>query len=121
MEYLKTNEPMASLAMLGAVAVGMLWHRSYSTSEDLGNEGFDADHQESEDFVRSVPKVEVHVHLAGAFDPETLWKHMQDNPDVLTRFPIEKKLPWTDPAEAPLPLRYASNIYVSNVSFVSHG
>mmetsp|Transcript_10662 Transcript_10662/g.25751 ORF Transcript_10662/g.25751 Transcript_10662/m.25751 type:complete len:452 (+) Transcript_10662:99-1454(+) len=106
MTYLTTNEPMASLAtMFGAVAVGMLLHRSYSTSEDLGNEGFDEDHQECEDFVRSIPKVELHVHLDGAFDPEKLWKHMQENPDIMARFPVEKKLPWTDPSEAPLPLR----------------
>ena len=59
--------------------------------------------------MQAIPKVELHVHLDGAFDPEKLWAHMKENPDIMARFPTEKKLPWTDPSAAPLPLRYVRN------------
>eukprot|EP00536_Pseudo-nitzschia_multiseries_P013389 jgi/Psemu1/261343/estExt_Genewise1Plus.C_5700024 len=43
--------------------------------------------------LRSVPKVELHVHLDGAFSPEVLWNSLQRrNPELLlNRIPLEKK------------------------------
>mmetsp|Transcript_61060 Transcript_61060/g.149492 ORF Transcript_61060/g.149492 Transcript_61060/m.149492 type:complete len:465 (+) Transcript_61060:368-1762(+) len=74
-----------------------------SSSEDL-NEGvvswFDDD-GELEDFVQCVPKVELHVHLDGCFDPKVLWTHLIDNPHLLRCFEIEKTMPWEKDANAP--------------------
>jgi adenosine deaminase len=59
-----------------------------------GDDGRDARRLES--FVQSIPKIELHVHLDGCFDPEELWQHLQRNPDLLHCFPVEKYLPWED-------------------------
>eukprot|EP00536_Pseudo-nitzschia_multiseries_P001668 jgi/Psemu1/294511/fgenesh1_pm.21_\ len=54
----------------------------------------------------SVPKVELHVHLDGAFAPKELWDHLQRNPDLMQCIPIEKKLPWEiNPDAAPFKVR----------------
>jgi adenosine deaminase len=74
-------------------------------SEDLGNQGFDEENAHLETFVRSVPKVELHVHLDGTFEPQNLWDHLVDHPELIHCFPVDKQLPWTKPEEPPLPLR----------------
>jgi hypothetical protein len=97
---------MTSLAMFGAVAMMMTrWQRQASSSEDLGGAGFDQEHANLERFVQSVPKIELHVHLDGSFDPHQLWLHLMKNPELLHCFPIEKELPWVKPGEPPLSLR----------------
>ena len=88
-----------------------------SSSDDLGGEtgtcnlprtgsSITEKELEIEKFVRSVPKIELHVHLDGAFDPHQMWSHLIDNPQLLQCFPVEKELPWAKPGEEPLPLRY---------------
>jgi adenosine deaminase len=81
-----------------------------SSSEDLdagpGWFGDDNDGRELEAFVQSIPKIELHVHLDGCFDPEVLWEHLQKNPSLLQCFPIDRHLPWeTKPDGAPVQLR----------------
>lgn len=67
-----------------------------SSSEDLeaGTTWFSEDQQDMELFCRAVPKVELHIHLDGCFDPQDLWLHLEKNPELLHCFPVEKKLPW---------------------------
>ena len=78
------------------------------SAEDLGGSGFEENHQELEQFVQSIPKIELHVHLDGAFDPHQLWLHLQENPHLLTCLPVEKKLPWAKEGDSPLQVRYAN-------------
>ena len=99
-----------SLAMFGAVALLMTqWHRQSSSAEDLaGGAGqffFDIDEEELEEFVQSVPKIELHVHLDGAFDPYYLWKYLTKHPELIQCFPVDKELPWAKTGDPPLPLR----------------
>ncbi len=102
----KPAEPIVSLAMFGAVAMMMTrWERQASSSEDLGGSGFDQEHVELERFVQSVPKIELHVHLDGSFDPHQLWLHLMKTPELIHCFPVEKQMPWAKPGEGPLPLR----------------
>jgi hypothetical protein len=106
MTNMKQSEPMVSLAMFGAVAMMMTqMERQASSSEDLGTSGFDEDHADLEEFARSIPKIELHVHLDGAFDPKKLWDHLKAHPDLIYCFPVEKELPWAKAGEGPLPLR----------------
>eukprot|EP00980_Cylindrotheca_fusiformis_P004062 scaffold880_cov132-Cylindrotheca_fusiformis.AAC.58 len=101
-----SSEPLVSLAMFGAVAVMMTrLQRQASSSEDLGTSGFDEDHAELEAFARSIPKVELHVHLDGAFDPKKLWDHLARHPELIHCFPVKKELPWSKAGEPPLLLR----------------
>ena len=76
-----------------------------SSSEDLevGHQWFGdgTDASQLEAFVRSVPKIELHVHLDGCFDPEELWEHLQKNPKLLHCFPVDKTFPWETKSEAP--------------------
>jgi hypothetical protein len=32
-------------------------------------------------FVQQLPKIQLHVHLDGSFDPDFLWKYMKECPD----------------------------------------
>jgi adenosine deaminase len=48
-------------------------------------------------FIQEFPKIELHVHLDGSFDPDFLWKYMKDNPDSVYCLPLQTNLPW-DPA-----------------------
>jgi adenosine deaminase len=48
-------------------------------------------------FVQQLPKVELHVHLDGSFDPDFLWKYMKERPDSVYCLPVETNLPW-DPS-----------------------
>ena len=58
------------------------------------------EYQESDElFVQELPKIELHVHLDGSFDPLFLWQYMKNNPDSLMCFPVETKPPW-DPENA---------------------
>jgi adenosine deaminase len=45
-------------------------------------------------FIREFPKIELHVHLDGSFDPDFLWRYTQDNPDLLACLPVSTDLPW---------------------------
>jgi hypothetical protein len=100
--------PLAtSLVLFGSVAMAAT--RSFrgidDSSEDLGGSGFDDEHIALEGFVQSVPKVELHVHLDGAFDPEELWQHLMDNPHLMKCLPVQKELPWAKDGDDPLPVR----------------
>lgn len=55
------------------------WH-SYNNDQEL--------------FVREFPKIELHVHLDGSFDPDFLWRYMKDNPESLCCLPVTTDLPW---------------------------
>lgn len=104
------KEVGTSLAMFGAVAMLMTrWQRQASSSEDLGDGTghffFDPEEEELEEFCQSVPKIELHVHLDGAFDPYQLWSYLSKHPELIHCFPTEKQLPWAKEGEPPLPLR----------------
>ena len=111
-ETSNNSEPLvASMAMFGAVAMMVTrWHRQQSSAEDLGGSGFDENEAELEKFVQSIPKIELHVHLDGSFDPIQLWEHLQSNPKVLEKYPIEKEFPWKKDDEPPMKLRYVENV-----------
>lgn len=99
-----------SLAMFGAVAVMMTrLKRMESSSDELASASqhffFDPEEEDLERFVQSVPKIELHVHLDGSFDPYRLWEYLSKHPELLHCFPVEKELPWAKPGEKPLPLR----------------
>ena len=53
------------------------------------------DHDE-EVFIQELPKVELHVHLDGSFDPHYLWKYMKEHPESLYCLPVQADLPWDD-------------------------
>ena len=73
-----------------------------SSSEDLlENRALWFDDESMESFLQTVPKVELHVHLDGCFDPKELWKHLESNPDLIHCIPIDKKLPWEANPGAP--------------------
>jgi len=55
------------------------WH-SYTNTQEL--------------FVQEFPKIELHVHLDGAFDPDVLWKYMQQHPESIYCLPVCTDLPW---------------------------
>jgi adenosine deaminase len=78
-----------------------------SSSEDLeaGTEWFGPDELEMEMFCRAVPKVELHIHLDGCFEPEDLWEYLRNNPELLHCLPVEKKLPWEKPDTEPAKIR----------------
>ena len=62
--------------------------------------------QSIESFVRNVPKIELHVHLDGSFDPQELWKHLKNNPNLIHCIPVEKNLPWDNqPNNTPVKIR----------------
>lgn len=88
----------------GTVVTAPLQHQQ-SSSEDLGNQGFDEEHADLEKFVRGVPKIELHCHLDGSFEPQILWDHLQNHPELFQCFPVEKSLPWAKSEDKPLPLR----------------
>lgn len=45
-------------------------------------------------FIQLLPKVELHIHLDGSFDPDFLWEYMKSHPESLQCFPAETKVPW---------------------------
>lgn len=56
--------------------------------------GWRSYNENDEEFIRECPKVELHVHLDGSFDPDFLWKYLNDNPDKLYCLPTKVDLPW---------------------------
>jgi adenosine deaminase len=54
--------------------------KSYSEDEEL--------------FIQGFPKVELHVHLDGSFDPDFLWAYLQKDQDMLACLPVATELPW---------------------------
>lgn len=50
--------------------------------------------EDDELFIQGIPKVELHVHLDGSFDPDFLWDYLQTNSDLFACLPVETKLPW---------------------------
>jgi Adenosine deaminase len=59
-----------------------------------------------EHFIQQMPKIELHVHLDGSFDPDFLWQYMQDNnpSSILECLPCQAVLPW-DEENKTLPVR----------------
>lgn len=52
---------------------------------------------DTESFVRDFPKIELHVHLDGAFDPDYLWNYLQGHPEMLQQcLPVQTTPPWED-------------------------
>lgn len=48
-----------------------------------------------EHFIQEMPKIELHVHLDGSFDPDFLWKYMQEHPNSIVEcLPCQAVLPW---------------------------
>ena len=131
----KEEKTIVSGLVFGTVAMLMTrWRRQASSSEDLlrndtsgiidtdddisaatsayigGGGGGDDRHDgyytdEDEKFVQAIPKIELHVHLDGSFDPIQLWDHLQSNPELIMCLPVSKHLPWNDKDEPPLRLR----------------
>ena len=100
----------ASLAMFGAVALAMT--RLIRTESSMDGRTspsqhffFDPEEEDMEKFVQSVPKIELHVHLDGSFDPYRLWEYLSKDPTLIQCFPVTKELPWAKPGQKPLPLR----------------
>ena len=56
--------------------------------------GWDSYDEVDEEFIREFPKVELHVHLDGSFDPDYLWTYLQEHPEKLLCLPTEVDLPW---------------------------
>ncbi|GKY95171.1 hypothetical protein MPSEU_000480600 [Mayamaea pseudoterrestris] len=56
--------------------------------------GWQSYNESDEEFIRECPKVELHVHLDGSFDPDFLWKYLNENPDKLYCLPVKADLPW---------------------------
>jgi adenosine deaminase len=53
------------------------------------------DHDEH--FIQDMPKIELHVHLDGSFDPDFLWKYMQEHPNSIVEcLPCQTILPWQE-------------------------
>lgn len=53
--------------------------------------------EDDEEFIRKIPKVELHVHLDGAFDPDYLWNYIEQHSnrdDIAQRYPKEFIPPW---------------------------
>jgi len=44
-------------------------------------------------FVQNFPKVELHVHLDGSFDPEILYNYLHEEASLVC-LPVETPLPW---------------------------
>ena len=79
---------------------------SESSLEEMVTEIPWFDNMEKELFLQSVPKVELHVHLDGAFSPKDIWDHLQRHPHLIECIPVEQKLPWeTNPNAPPFKLR----------------
>ena len=78
-----------------------------------------------EHFVQTIPKIELHVHLDGSFDPIQLWEYLQSHPELIMCLPISKVLPWNqtnttsdqaDLTSTPPPLRVREMITNCNTS-----
>ena len=50
--------------------------------------------EDDELFIQGFPKVELHVHLDGSFDPDFLWEYLQTDSDLFYCLPVETDLPW---------------------------
>ena len=50
--------------------------------------------EEDEAFIQLIPKVELHVHLDGSFDPDFLWDYLQNNSNLFYCLPVQTDLPW---------------------------
>jgi adenosine deaminase len=57
-----------------------------------------------ETFLRDLPKVELHVHLDGSFDPELLHSYLASSKKVYDRLPDNAHCPWDD---STIPIRSA--------------
>src|SRR3569623_454394 len=99
---MSTNEPSWSCSLTSIVAFGASvlittgWSR-YVRSQEIRKEEHksvrlvrylsDQGHEwhsytnDQELFVQEFPKIELHVHLDGAVDPDFLWSYMKRNPD----------------------------------------
>jgi adenosine deaminase len=49
---------------------------------------------DEEIFIQEFPKIELHVHLDGSFDPDFLFKYLKEHPDSIYCLPVETSLPW---------------------------
>ena len=65
------------------------------------NHNWDSYDDDQERFIQELPKIELHVHLDGSFDPDFLWRYMQtmrhhhdDSASFLQCLPCESYLPW---------------------------
>mmetsp|Transcript_14340 Transcript_14340/g.16986 ORF Transcript_14340/g.16986 Transcript_14340/m.16986 type:complete len:88 (-) Transcript_14340:1438-1701(-) len=64
---------------------------SIMTEVELCHNLFD---QDTEKFVQQLPKVELHVHLDGAFDPALLLNHLKSSESRYASLPVEAFCPW---------------------------
>jgi len=107
-----TNSQLGvSLAIFGVVTAMMtrMIQKQESSLEEhttpLQHFFFDPEEEDMEHFVQSIPKIELHVHLDGSFDPYQLWEYLCKHPHFMDRFPVEKTMPWAKPGEHPVRLR----------------
>lgn len=72
----------------------------YLSGEHKGPwEAYDDD---DEIFIQTLPKVELHVHLDGSFDPDFLFNYMKTNPKSIYQLPVESDLPWEPGTKLPI-------------------
>ena len=78
----------------------------YLSSQHSGDTpGWWSDYSDDDEFfVQDLPKIELHVHLDGTFDPQFLWRYMQEHPDSIYCLPVSTTPPW-QPEQPPLPIR----------------
>lgn len=84
----------------GAVAPDRSFRLVRYLSEQPDWESYNDD---QELFIQEFPKIELHVHLDGSFDPDFLWQFMKENSDSVYCLPVQTSLPW-DPSRK-LPVR----------------
>jgi adenosine deaminase len=60
---------------------------------------------DEETFIQELPKIELHVHLDGAFDPDFLWDFLQRHPDRIDCLPVSIVNPPWDPSTDELFIR----------------
>jgi adenosine deaminase len=106
---------LLSVAAFGVTSwIAILWKR-HNVQEGMGNSErvevqssrlvrYLSEHSDwseycddDEFFIQDSPKVELHVHLDGTFDPHFLWKYMKEHPHTLYCLPVGTSPPWLDP------------------------
>lgn len=60
---------------------------------------------DEETFIQELPKVELHVHLDGSFDPDFLWNFLQRHPERINHLPVSIVNPPWDPSTNELRVR----------------
>ena len=74
----------------------------YLSDDSNHSRAWESYHDEDELFVQGFPKIELHVHLDGTFDPDFLFRYMQEHPDSIYCLPVASDLPWEPGRKLPV-------------------